>query len=366
MKWFKNLNATPRLMMSFGVLLVMTLGIVYLAVNSLSIANDRADSLYHSDMVGSTRADGITINVTAIRGDDLNAMYRASDPAAVAASEKDELAMMVELHANLDEADRLFVTTKGIEQLDAIRKTLPDYERAQGDLFRALKAKDITASDAALAACVQYRKVILGASDVARTLKTEHAQAGFQANLQAYQHTRNLMITAAGISLALGLILSFLIARGFAAPLGQAVVTLERVAEGDLTATLDVDTKDEVGRMAGAPCERWPIVPPMQVVPRSNWRPHPRRLPPAPSSRQPAWRRLQPAWKRLPRLCGKAPTTPNKPANSHPAPKTPRCKARKWLRRRSPQWRKSMPPRPGFPTSFRPLMKLRFRPICWR
>jgi methyl-accepting chemotaxis protein len=252
MKWFKNLNATPRLMMSFGVLLVMTLGIVYLAVNSLSIANDRADSLYHSDMVGSTRADGITINVTAIRGDDLNAMYRASDPAAVAASEKDELAMMVELHANLDEADRLFVTTKGIEQLDAIRKTLPDYERAQGDLFRALKAKDITASDAALAACVQYRKVILGASDVARTLKTEHAQAGFQANLQAYQHTRNLMITAAGISLALGLILSFLIARGFAAPLGQAVVTLERVAEGDLTATLDVDTKDEVGRMAGA------------------------------------------------------------------------------------------------------------------
>jgi methyl-accepting chemotaxis protein len=252
MKWFKNLNATPRLMMSFGVLLVMTLGIVYLAVNSLSIANDRADSLYHSDMVGSTRADGITINVTAIRGDDLNAMYRASDPAAVAASEKDELAVMEELRANLDEADKLFVTTKGIEQLGMIRKALPDYERAQVALFQALKVKDIAAADAALAACVQYRKAILDASDVARTLKTDHAQEEFQANALAYQNTRSRMIAATGISLVLGLFLSFSIARGFAAPLGLAVVTLERVAEGDLTATLNVNTKDEVGRMAEA------------------------------------------------------------------------------------------------------------------
>src|ERR1039457_5878759 len=126
MNWFKNLNATPRLMGSFGVLLVLTLGISYLAIDNLSKANDRVDFLYHKDMVGSTRADGITIDVTTIRGDDLNAIYRVADPAAVAASEKDELAVMAELHANLDEADKLFLTPKGFEQLAIIRKALPD------------------------------------------------------------------------------------------------------------------------------------------------------------------------------------------------------------------------------------------------
>jgi len=252
MNWFKNLNATPRLMSAFGVLLVLTLGISYLAVTSLSKANDRVDSLYHSDMVGSTHADGITINVTAIRGDDLNAMYRASDFAAVAASEKDELAMMAQLRANIDAADKLFVTTKGVEQLGIIRRALPDYERAQGDLFRAIKVKDIAASDAALAACVQYRKAILDASDVARSLKTDHAEVEFQASNSAYQAARTLMLSAAIVSTVLGVFLSFSIARGFAVPLGLAVVTLEKVAEGDLTATLDVDTQDEVGRMASA------------------------------------------------------------------------------------------------------------------
>ncbi len=252
MNWFKNLNAMPRLMSSFGILLVLTVGISYLAISDLSKANDRVDALYHVDMVGSTHADGITINVTTIRGDDLNAIYRVSDPAAVAASEKDELATMAELRANLDAADKLFVTKKGMEQLAIIRKALPDYERAQADLFRALKVKDMPAAEAAIATAVQYRSIILGASDVARTLKTDHAEVEFQANTQAYQSARTMMISAAAISLVLGVILSIFIARGFSVPLGQAVAVLERVADGDLTAALNVDTKDEVGRMAEA------------------------------------------------------------------------------------------------------------------
>jgi methyl-accepting chemotaxis protein len=252
MNWFKNLNSTPRLMGSFGVILVLTIGISYLAISNLSKSSDRVDSLYHVDMVGATNADGITINVTTIRGDDLNAVYRVADPVAVASSEKDELNMMAELHANLDAADKLFVTKKGMEQLAIIRKALPDYERVQADLFRALKAKNMPAAEAAVAEAVKFRAIILDASNVARTLKTDHAEEEFQANGQAYQSARAMMIGAASISLLLGIILSIVIARSFSVPLGHAVVVLERVADGDLTAVLDVNTKDEVGHMAMA------------------------------------------------------------------------------------------------------------------
>jgi methyl-accepting chemotaxis protein len=252
MNWFKNLNATPRLMSSFGVLLVLTMGISYLAISNLSMSNERIDSLYHLDMIGATRANEMTIDVTTIRGDDLNAMFRASDPAAVAAMEKDVVAMIADFKEDLDGADKLFVTKKGIEQLSYIHKALPDYERAQGDLFRALKAKDIAAADVALATAVQYRKVILDASDAARTLKNDRAEEKFQENTQAYKSARMLMVSATAISLLLGVVLSIVIARGFAVPLGQAVAVLERVADGDLTATLDVNTRDEVGRMSDA------------------------------------------------------------------------------------------------------------------
>lgn len=252
MQWFRNLDARPRLLISFGILMLFTLGISYLAISNLGKANDRVDSLYHTDMVGATHANGITINITSIRGDDLNAMYHASDLAAVASAEKDELGNMADLHTNLDAAEKLFVTPKGIEQLNIMKKALPDYEREQGDLFRALRARDMTGANAALDAAIQSRAVILGASNVARTLKQDHAEEELQSNNQLYQSSRTMMLSVCGISLALGLFLSFAIARGFSVPLGEAVVSLERVAEGDLTATLEIDTKDEVGRMAEA------------------------------------------------------------------------------------------------------------------
>ncbi len=348
MKWFKNLNATPRLMASFGVLLVLTLGISYLAISNLSKANDRVDSLYHEDMIGLTNANGITIDVALIKGDDLNALFRAANPDAVASSEKDELVNMADLHANLDAADKLFVTKKGMDQLGIIRRALPDYERAQADLFNAIKSKNMEAIQAPLAAAVEYRTIILNASDVARSLKQAHADEQFQVNSASYQSARTLLISAAAVSLILGMILSIVIARGFSVPLGLAVEALEKVADGDLTATLDVETKDEVGRMAtalnraveklmrdhaGGSRQRRQR---QRFFAATGRRVRDHRLR-APRSRQPASKRLQRAWKRLPRQCGKAPTTPTRPASLQPARRTPPCKARRWFQTPSPR-----------------------------
>ena len=62
MNWFKNLNATPRLMSSFGVLLVLTMGISVLAISSLGKANDRMEGLYQEQLKSSISLDNIAID----------------------------------------------------------------------------------------------------------------------------------------------------------------------------------------------------------------------------------------------------------------------------------------------------------------
>ena len=57
-----------------------------------------------------------------------------------------------------------------------------------------------------------------------------------------------LMIGAMALALGMGLFVARLIAR----PLGQAGEVLERVAAGDFTRRLELDTTDEIGRMAAA------------------------------------------------------------------------------------------------------------------
>jgi methyl-accepting chemotaxis protein len=252
MDWFKNLNAAPKLMLGFGVLIAMTIGLSCLAIANLGKANDRIGSLYHMDMMGSTKADGITIDVATIGRISNHAMVHAAEPAIVAADQKEELAAAADLRANLDEADKLFANKKGIEQLAVIRQELPAYEEVEAALFEALRAKDVHAATLAVEATSEHRAAIRKASDIARESKQEHAEEEFLAGNQAYQSSRTWMVAACVIALALGAILGVLIARGFSVPLGLAVTALEQMANGDLTISLDIRTKDEVGRMANA------------------------------------------------------------------------------------------------------------------
>jgi methyl-accepting chemotaxis protein len=239
-------------MLSFGVLIVFIAGISYLAISNLSKANDRVESLYHMDMVGATKAAGITINVATVGRISNHAVVYAGDAAMVLDDEKEVLANLAELRVNLDAADKLFVNKTGLEKLAIIRSALPGYEQAEAALFKALVNKDHAGALAALAATAADRKTIREASDVARASKQEHAEEQFQANVASFESTRTLMLAASAIALAIGIVLSIFLARGFSVPLGLAVHALNAVASGDLTASLDVHTRDEVGQMAGA------------------------------------------------------------------------------------------------------------------
>jgi methyl-accepting chemotaxis protein len=75
------------------------------------------------------------------------------------------------------------------------------------------------------------------------------SMAEIQASVRSTNH--GVLI---GLALCLGLAvpITLLIARSIALPLNQAVAALEQVAEGDLTVTVAVQTKDEVGRMGNA------------------------------------------------------------------------------------------------------------------
>lgn len=252
MNWFRNLNAMPRLMVSFGMPLLLTIAISCLAIRDLRQANERIDSLYSFDMVGLQNADEIAIDVTTIRGDDLDAMYRWNDAEATARDEKDVMANLAQLRTNLDSADKHFVNKRGIEQLGIMRNALPDYERSQADLFRCIRVRDQAGAEAAIKQAVKYRAIIRGASLIAIDSKKDRAEQQWQANNEAYLTSRNLQIGALIASLLVGIVLSIVIARGLSRPLGKAVDALESIAEGNLAVSLDIDTHDEVGQMARA------------------------------------------------------------------------------------------------------------------
>jgi methyl-accepting chemotaxis protein len=252
MNWFKNLNATPRLMSSFGVLLVLTLGISYLAIDNLSKSNDRVQALYKEDMKGVIAVQNIALSKLDVARLGRDAIIKIDDPAAVSADIDTIKANYVSMHSNLQAAELCFYTKEGKEMLASIRDDQPKYEQAVNTVIAGIETKDAARAKASLLGIASSAAQMTTDIDKALKAKEAAAEEKFQLSVQAYQTSRTVLIGACILSLVLGIILSIVIARGFSVPLGHAVIMLERVADGDLTARSAVHTKDEVGRMAAA------------------------------------------------------------------------------------------------------------------
>jgi methyl-accepting chemotaxis protein len=93
------------------------------------------------------------------------------------------------------------------------------------------------------------------ARDDLTTLASITVQAGAAQETSAesrYQHTKWLVSSLLALALLLGLAFAAGIARLIVRPLKRCVDALHRIADGDLTARVEVDSADEVGQMATA------------------------------------------------------------------------------------------------------------------
>jgi methyl-accepting chemotaxis protein len=252
MDWFKNLNAAPRLLLSFGVLIVLTGAISVLAIVNLSRANDRMEVLYKQDMTGLSVADDLIIARLTLGEQGRFTILNMGDESRAAAHEKLILSRLSGIHASLDQADKLFYLKEGKALIATIREALPAYEESYLTLIERVNAQDAAGAEAALMDADRTGRPLFQAVDGLRLLKQSLGEKKFQASSMDYQFARSILLSATTIVLVIGVVLSLFIARGFSVPLGQAVEALELVAGGDLTVSLDVQTKEEIGRMAGA------------------------------------------------------------------------------------------------------------------
>jgi methyl-accepting chemotaxis protein len=242
----------PRLMSSFGVLLALTLGIGYLAINSLSKANDRVQGLYQEDMKGIMAIENIAIAKIDIARQDRDAIIFIDNQATVNADLQALKKDYDSMNANLQVAEQAFHSTEEKAIVAQMRETLPGYLRGVDGIVDSILVKDTNKANARQTEMAGLSAQMLSEIQQALKIKETLSEQKFQANNESYRAMRLTILGVSALALLLGVILSFTIARGFSVPLGNAVAALEKVAAGDLTASLDVDTRDEMGQMGAA------------------------------------------------------------------------------------------------------------------
>ena len=134
-----------------------------------------------------------------------------------------------------------------LKGLDAITSSLGAYHDAMAAYLKNFQAlEDLTAKRLELANAVT--------SAAEETAKYGVAQTQEQTALasKSLASATTVMLVGLLIALAIGVVIAIVITRGITAPIFLGVAFAKKMSEGDLTQTLEVNQKDEIGMLADA------------------------------------------------------------------------------------------------------------------
>lgn len=252
MNWYQNLNAKPRLAIAFGILLLLTLGIGIFGIYSLDQAAHRVELLYQRDMRGAMAVQDLAIYKNDVARQDRDALMQINNAQVV---ETDLAALKTDLSRMRDavkNADGTFYGKEEVAAFAELNEIVPEYEKNVLGIMDSLKQRNADLTRSQLLDGIPIAKKLTAQMDKVRQMKEHDAEQNFESNQQAHQSARVLIVSVVLAALLIGIVLALYIANGFSRPLVATAGVLERVADGDLTVSLDIDTQDEIGRMATA------------------------------------------------------------------------------------------------------------------
>ncbi|GIZ52996.1 methyl-accepting chemotaxis protein [Noviherbaspirillum aridicola] len=247
---FRNLHIGARLGLGFGLVLALLLGLAMASLSGMALIHNGLDKVINendvivkhlNDMRQAVMRTAVSVrNVSVMTNeDDVNAEVKQIEAAGAQYRESAEaLAKMI-----TDESSRALLT-----KVEAARvATAPGVEKAVGLAKRQGDVIPILLSDV-----VPQQKKWLEAMDEMVRMQESAARKTAEETGSAYDSARLLTIGLAAVALLLGAGIAWLVTRSITAPLHGALEVARRVADGDLTTAVKVDSQDETGQLLAA------------------------------------------------------------------------------------------------------------------
>ncbi|MEN6540227.1 MAG: methyl-accepting chemotaxis protein, partial [Mizugakiibacter sp.] len=247
--FMSRLSIKLKLMITLGVVSVMLVVVGTLGISGLQRSNQSLQDIYANKLVPS--------NALALAFELLGSA-RASALRAANAGDADKAdAAVAGVHAKQAEIDTLLATFRGADLSERERPLAKRFEtdrdafaKALDEALNALAAHDFKHATDALDGNVETDYAATrGDVGALVAMQTKIAQETYAADEQYMRRSSMVAYVAIGTGLGLSLLLSFLLIRSITRSLGTAVRVADNIAEGRLDNRVEIETRDELGRL---------------------------------------------------------------------------------------------------------------------
>ncbi|MDN6861063.1 methyl-accepting chemotaxis protein [Pseudomonas sp. CAN2814] len=255
MNFIRNLRIGVRLLAGFTLVVLLTTAVGALGIFNLGKVNDLSDQMYNREMLALDAMQSANLNLVYI------GRHLRSSLLATTVEEREAPIAQVQqaikaLHESLETARPSFVSDEAKARLAQLDEQLAAYEKTALHVLELNKSSGhLNEASDAIALLPQLRQLSNAADDNMGNLVQQKKTRARQANddiTAIYQGSRLQMIVLVLIAAGLGFLIGILVTRSITRPLNRAVSVANSLAEGDLSVQVEVDSRDETGRLLGS------------------------------------------------------------------------------------------------------------------
>ncbi|MBW9173782.1 methyl-accepting chemotaxis protein [Clostridium estertheticum] len=251
MKWFNNLKMIKKLVSAF-VLVALFIGIVgFIGMTNIKNINKNLENIYNIDLIGVNDISNIKANLLEIRGDLL--LLASPTNKSDLQKNKDSIAALVTNNNKLIvEYKTAIKSDLDRQQFTEFEKLLVDYDAGIEDVIKQINGGDYKKANELVPVLSKIRLNMFAVLQKESKLAMSMAKIDYDNSQVTYNSSYVIItiITVLGlfIAIALGLTIAISISRR----IKKVVIVAESLCENDLSKTVDIDNKDEIGILAKA------------------------------------------------------------------------------------------------------------------
>lgn len=251
MKWFYNMKIRTKLLSCIIILVTLTGVVGAVGVSNMNNINHRSDSMYHNNFLPAQELKTIQIALQNVRANLLLAVYERNPQT---------------LQSRLDEINKL--VEQNNQRLSNYGKTIRDDEERTlyTDVMDSLTAyRSVRNENLDLVKNQQYDQAVAMLNKVTEArVKTDEglqklidyntmlAEKAVQENADNFRQQTIIMISIIIIGILLAISLGLIIANLISKQINKLVIVADKIADGNLDVTIDIDSKDEIGILGKA------------------------------------------------------------------------------------------------------------------
>jgi len=232
------------------VALTVTVGL--LGIRNLAHVNDLSDQMYSRDMIALNNIQSANVQLVYV-GRGLRSSLLATSLEERDAAIKQTREAVRKMYEYIELTRSSFVTPEGKAQFESLSEPMQAYVQMVEQVLKLREASsEVRPADELTVMLPRLRETGGKADDLLTALVERKVANAKQANEEItsiYLGSRTQMIGLVIIAAVLGFVIGMLVTRSITRPLNRAVSVADSLAAGDLGVQLEVNSKDETGRL---------------------------------------------------------------------------------------------------------------------